>query len=110
LVSQNEVLAAQEEFSDELREHVAFAQAQVRGFAELQRSTLVDEEWETLPRVTLGQRFIPVGSVGAYSPGGLYPLIAWAIMTVLVPKVAEVSRVVACEPPRGQAGMHPPQL
>jgi sulfopropanediol 3-dehydrogenase len=94
----------------DLLEHIAFAQEQVRGFAELQRSTLVDEEWPTLPGVTLGQRFIPVGSAGAYSPGGLYPLIASAIMTVLVPKVAEVPRVVGCAPPRGPEGMHPPQL
>jgi sulfopropanediol 3-dehydrogenase len=109
-VSPDEVLAAQEALTDELREHVSFAQAQVRRFAELQRSTLVDREWQTLPGVTLGQRFIPVGSVGAYSPGGLYPLIASAIMTVVVPKVAEVPRVVACAPPRGPTGIHPPQL
>ena len=109
-VPEDEVRDAGDALSDELSEHVAFAQAQIRGFAELQRSTLVDEEWETLPGVTLGQRFIPVDSVGAYSPGGLYPLIASAIMTVLVPKVAEVPRVVACAPPRGLAGMHPPQL
>ncbi len=109
-VSPGEVLAAEESLSEELRAHVAFAQEQIRGFAKLQRSTLVDEEWTTLPGVKLGQRFIPVGSVGAYSPGGLYPLIASAIMTVLVPKVAEVPRVVACAPPRGPSGMHPPQL
>ncbi len=109
-VSRDEISGAHGTMSDELREHVAFAQAQIRAFAELQRATLVDEEWQTLPGVTLGQRFIPVGSVGAYSPGGLYPLIASAIMTVLVPKVAEVPRVVACAPPRGPAGMHPPQL
>jgi sulfopropanediol 3-dehydrogenase len=109
-VPEGEVRGARDALSDELREHVAFAQEQIRGFAERQRSTLIDEEWETLPGVTLGQRFIPVDSVGAYSPGGLYPLIASAIMTVLVPKVAEVPRVVACAPPRGPGGMHPPQL
>jgi sulfopropanediol 3-dehydrogenase len=109
-VSAETVAAAERSLSQELREHVAFAQAQVRRFAELQRATLVDEEWETLPGVRLGQRFVPVGSVGAYSPGGLYPLIASAIMTVLVPKVAEVPRVVGCAPPRGPDGMHPPQL
>ncbi|HET6712801.1 MAG TPA: histidinol dehydrogenase [Actinomycetota bacterium] len=109
-VSQDEILAAQDALSDELREHVAFTQAQVRNFAELQRSTLVDMEWETLPGVTLGQRFLPVASVGAYSPGGLYPLIASAIMTVVTPRVAGVERVVACAPPRDPSGMHPPQL
>ena len=109
-VPEGEVGAAPDALSDELREHIAFAQEQIRAFAERQRSTLIDEEWQTLPGVTLGQRFIPVDSVGAYSPGGLYPLIASAIMTVLVPKVAEVPRVVACAPPRGPGGMHPPQL
>jgi sulfopropanediol 3-dehydrogenase len=109
-VGADEVRAAADEIPEGLREHIAFAQEQVRGFAELQRSTLVDEEWATLPGVTLGQRFIPVGSAGAYSPGGLYPLIASAIMTVLVPKVAEVPRVVGCAPPRGPDGMHRPQL
>lgn len=109
-VSQDEILAAQDALSDELREHVAFTQAQVRNFAELQRSTLVDMEWETLPGVTLGQRFLPVESVGAYSPGGLYPLIASAIMTVVTPRVAGVDRIVACAPPRDPSGMHPPQL
>ena len=109
-VSRDEILAAQDALSDELREHVAFTQAQVRNFAELQRSTLVDMEWETLPGVTLGQRFLPVESVGAYSPGGLYPLIASAIMTVVTPRVAGVERIVACAPPRDPSGMHPPQL
>ncbi|HKZ76557.1 MAG TPA: histidinol dehydrogenase, partial [Actinomycetota bacterium] len=95
---------------DELKAHIAFTQDQVRNFAELQRSTLVDAEWETLPGVILGQRFMPVASVGAYSPGGLYPLIASAIMTVVVPRVAGVGRIVGCAPPRGAGGMHPPQL
>jgi sulfopropanediol 3-dehydrogenase len=109
-VSQDEILRTQDALSDELREHVAFTQAQVRNFAELQRSTLIDMEWETLPGVTLGQRFLPVESVGAYSPGGLYPLIASAIMTVVTPRVAGVERIVACAPPRDPSGMHPPQL
>ena len=83
---------------------------QVVGFAKLQRATLTDFEAETLPGVFLGQRHIPVGSVGAYSPGGGYPLIASAVMTVATAKVAEVPRVIALAPPRGPEGMHPPQL
>jgi sulfopropanediol 3-dehydrogenase len=83
---------------------------QVTGFARLQRATLTDFEVETLPGVILGQKHIPVGSVGAYSPGGGYPLIASAVMTVATAKVAEVPRVVAAAPPRGPGGMHPPQL
>jgi sulfopropanediol 3-dehydrogenase len=83
---------------------------QVTGFARLQRETLVDFEAETLPGVVLGQRWIPVASVGAYSPGGYYPLIASAVMTVAVAKVADVGRVLAAAPPRDTTGMHPPQL
>jgi sulfopropanediol 3-dehydrogenase len=109
-VPPEEVERAQASLTDELREHVAFTQAQVRNFAELQRSTLVDTEWQTLPGVILGQKFLPVDAVGAYSPGGLYPLIASAIMTVVTPKVAGVPRIAACAPPRSAEGMHPPQL
>jgi len=70
----------------------------------------VDFEAETLPGVVLGQRHIPVNSAGAYSPGGRYPLIASAVMTVVTPKVAGVRRVVAAAPPRDERGMHRPQL
>src|SRR4051794_214604 len=93
-----------------LREHIDDALAQVRGFAAAQRATLTDLEVQTLPGVTLGHRHVPVGAVGSYSPGGKYPLIGSSIMTVAVPKVAGVGRVVACAPPRGDAGIHPPQL
>jgi sulfopropanediol 3-dehydrogenase len=109
-VSSEQIEHATTSIPDELKAHIAFTQEQVRNFAELQRSTLVDAEWETLPGVTLGQRFIPVESVGAYSPGGLYPLIASSIMTVAVPRVAGVGRIVGCAPPRDARGMHPPQL
>jgi sulfopropanediol 3-dehydrogenase len=109
-VSSDEIERATTSIPDELKAHIAFTQEQVRNFAQLQRSTLVDAEWETLPGVTLGQRFIPVESVGAYSPGGLYPLIASSIMTVAVPRVAGVGRIVGCAPPRDARGMHPPQL
>jgi sulfopropanediol 3-dehydrogenase len=83
---------------------------QVTGFARRQRETLQDFEAETLPGVFLGQKWIPVGSVGAYSPGGRYPLIASAVMTVATAKVADVSRVLAAAPPRDELGMHRPQL
>ena len=73
---------------------------QVNNFARLQRESLVDFEAETLPGVFLGQRHIPVDSVGAYSPGGYYPLIASAVMTVATAKVAAVPRVLAVAPPR----------
>jgi sulfopropanediol 3-dehydrogenase len=82
---------------------IRFVQAQVRGFAERQRESLAEFEVETLPGVRLGQRHIPVGAAGAYVPGGRYPLVASAHMTVVTAKVAGVPRVAACTPPiRGE--------
>jgi sulfopropanediol 3-dehydrogenase len=109
-VSQAEIDAAYEAMEPEVEESARFLIEQVTNFARLQRETLVDFETETLPGVILGQRHIPVGSVGAYSPGGRYPLIASAVMTVATAKVAGVPRVVAAAPPRDERGMHRPQL
>lgn len=82
---------------------IQFAQAQIRRFAEAQRKALVDVEVETLPGVTLGHKNIPVSSVGCYIPGGRYPMVASAHMSVLTAKVAGVQRVIACTPPiKGQ--------
>lgn len=76
-----------------------FAQAQVRRFAEAQRATMTDLEVETLPGVVLGHRNVPVANVGCYVPGGKYPLLASAHMTVLTAKVAGCGRVITCAPP-----------
>ncbi|MDR3400744.1 MAG: histidinol dehydrogenase [Pandoraea sp.] len=78
---------------------IKFAQAQVRRFAEAQKAALRDVEIETLPGVVLGHRNIPVNSAGCYIPGGKYPLLASAHMSVLTAKVAGVKRVVAVAPP-----------
>jgi sulfopropanediol 3-dehydrogenase len=78
---------------------IKFAQAQVRGFAQAQRNALKDVEVETLPGVILGHKNIPVQSVGCYVPGGRYPMVASAHMSVVTAKVAGVPRVVACTPP-----------
>jgi sulfopropanediol 3-dehydrogenase len=78
---------------------IKFAQAQVRNFAEHQRAALRDIEVETLPGVVLGHKNIPVNSVGCYVPGGKYPLLASAHMSVVTAKVAGVSRIVTCAPP-----------
>jgi sulfopropanediol 3-dehydrogenase len=110
LVSEREIAHASEQIDSELRHHVSFAQQQVRSFAQAQRSTLTNLDIETLPGVTLGHRHIPVGTVGAYVPGGRYPMLASSFMTVIVPKVAGVKQVVACAPPRQGAGIHPPML
>src|SRR5271154_3043000 len=78
---------------------ITFAQAQVRNFAALQKAALRDVEVETLPGVRLGHRNIPVASVGCYVPGGRYPMVASAHMSVLTAKVAGVKRIAACTPP-----------
>ncbi|WP_078380677.1 histidinol dehydrogenase [Sutcliffiella halmapala] len=80
-------------------EDIKFAQTQVRGFAEEQRKSMQDIEVETLPGVILGHKNIPVNSVGCYIPGGRYPMVASAHMSVLTAKVAGVKRVIACTPP-----------
>ncbi len=78
---------------------IRFAQAQVRNFAEKQRACITDLEVETLPGVMLGHKNIPLGSVGCYVPGGKYPLLASAHMSVITAKVAGVGRIVTCAPP-----------
>ncbi|MDF2746925.1 MAG: histidinol dehydrogenase, partial [Propionibacteriaceae bacterium] len=84
---------------DQVIADIAFVQEQVRRFAHVQRDSLREVEVETLPGVFLGQRHVPVGAVGAYIPGGRYPLTASAHMTIVTAKVAGVPRVVACTPP-----------
>lgn len=92
-----------EECIDSLTEQtvddIRFAQAQIRRFAKKQRECLVDLDVETEPGVHLGHRNIPVDSVGCYVPGGRYPMVASAHMSVLTAKVAGVKRVIACTPP-----------
>ncbi len=80
-------------------EDIRFSQAQVRRFAEAQRSALTDVEVETVRGVTLGHRNIPIGSAGSYVPGGRYPIVASAQMGIVTAKVAGVERVAACTPP-----------
>jgi sulfopropanediol 3-dehydrogenase len=78
---------------------IHFAQTQVRNFAQHQRAALKDIEVETLPGVILGHKNVPVNSAGCYIPGGRYPMVASAHMSVLTAKVAGVKRVLACTPP-----------
>ena len=78
---------------------IAFAQTQVRNFAEIQRASMRDVEVETLPGVVLGHKHIPVNAAGCYVPGGKYPLLASAHMSVITAKVAGVTRVITCAPP-----------
>ena len=78
---------------------IKFAQAQVRNFAQHQRDSMKDIEVETLPGVVLGHKHLPVNSVGSYVPGGKYPMLASAHMSVITAKVAGVQRIVTCAPP-----------
>ena len=80
---------------------IAFAQTQVRNFAQAQRATMTDLEVETLPGVTLGHKHVPIHAVGCYVPGGKYPLLASAHMSVITAKVAGCARVITCAPPFG---------
>ena len=87
-------------------EDIKFAQAQVRNFAQKQRDTMLDLEVETLPGVILGHKHIPVNSIGCYVPGGRYPMVASAHMSIVTAKVAGVKRIIACAPPY-KGGPHP---
>jgi sulfopropanediol 3-dehydrogenase len=78
---------------------IQFAQAQIRNFAEHQRAAIRDIEVETLPGVKLGHRNIPVESVGCYVPGGRYPMVASAHMSIVTARTAGVSHIIACTPP-----------
>ena len=80
---------------------IEFAQTQVRNFAQIQRNSMHDVEVETLPGVVLGHRHIPLDAAGCYVPGGKYPLLASAHMSVITAKVAGVKRIVTCAPPFG---------
>src|SRR5262245_55170063 len=84
---------------------IKFAQAQVRNFADKQRTTLQDLEVETLPGVILGHKHIPVNAIGCYVPGGRYPMVASAHMSIVTARVAGVKRIIACAPPY-QGGPH----
>ena len=94
-----EINACYDQVTEQNIEDIKFAQKQVRGFAEIQKAALIDVEQETLPGVVLGHKNIPVNSVGCYVPGGKYPMVASAHMSVVTAKVAGVKRIIACAPP-----------
>jgi sulfopropanediol 3-dehydrogenase len=98
-LSEREIQGCIETMSPRNIDDIKFAQTQIRNFAQIQRDALKDVEVETLPGVILGHKNIPINSVGCYVPGGKYPLLASAHMTVLTAKVAGVKRVIACAPP-----------
>ncbi|HEY9215172.1 MAG TPA: histidinol dehydrogenase [Ancylobacter sp.] len=105
-LSEQDIEAALSKVSKCDLDDIRFAQAQVRNFAEKQRACLVDLEVETLPGVILGHRNVPVDRVGCYVPGGKYPMVASAHMSVVTAKVAGVRSIVAAAPPFHN-GPHP---
>lgn len=105
-LGQAEIEAAVKALSARELEDIHFAQRQIRNFAQIQRDSMKDVEVETMPGVVLGHKHIPVNNVGCYIPGGKYPLIASAHMSVLTAKVAGVPRVVSTAPPY-QGKPHP---
>ena len=98
-LTQSEIEAAMSKVSTRDIEDIKFAQTQIRRFAEAQRASMTDIEVETLPGVVLGHKNIPVQSVGCYVPGGKFPMVASAHMSVLTASVAGVPRIVASAPP-----------
>ena len=98
-LSQADIEAAVKKLSAREVEDIKFAQKQIRNFAQIQRDSMRDVEVETLPGVILGHKHIPVNAAGCYVPGGKYPLIASAHMSVLTAKIAGVKRVVSTAPP-----------
>ncbi len=98
-LTQSEIDACVESLSPQDRHDIEFAQTQVRRFAQVQRDSLKDVEVETLPGVILGHKNLPVNATGCYVPGGKYPLLASAHMSIITAKVAGVKRVITCAPP-----------
>jgi sulfopropanediol 3-dehydrogenase len=109
-VSRDEMAAAEKKLPRSMVEDIQFCQAQIRNFAQEQMKRIVGFEVETRPGIFLGQKVIPVASTGSYVPGGRYPMLASAHMTVVTPKVAGVRRVVACSPPVKGQGLYPATL
>src|ERR1700737_1468277 len=105
-LSADEIAALVAKVAPQTIEDIKFAQTQIRNFAEIQRGSMRDVEVETLPGVVLGHRHIPVGSVGGYVPGGPYPMVASAHMSIVTARVAGVGHITACTPPN-QGGPHP---
>ncbi len=105
-LSPQEIERAISQVSGRDLDDIRFAQAQVRNFAQKQRDTLQDLEVETLPGVILGHRHIPVNAIGCYVPGGRYPMVASAHMSIVTARVAGVKRIIACAPPH-RGGPHP---
>lgn len=104
------IQTARKQLSDELLRAMEFAHNQIKSFAQVQRESMLEFEKEVIPGVVLGQKHIPVKSVGAYIPGGRYPMLLSAQMSILTARVAGVERIIACAPPWKGKGIYPAML
>lgn len=109
-VSKDEFRAASSRLPESFKEDFDFAYRMVTEFAKRQRDSILEFESEIEPGIVLGQKQIPVTSAGCYIPGGKYPLISAAIMSIATARVAGVENVIACAPPRDKDGMFAPQV
>ena len=109
-VTEEDINKAKSQLSATLIEDIQFSVDRIRAFAEAQRKTLTEFEQEMIPGVHLGQRVIPIESVGAYVPGGRYPLLSSAQMAIIPAKVAGVSHIRVCTPPTKSGEIHPAVL
>jgi sulfopropanediol 3-dehydrogenase len=107
VLTAEEIQAACDQVPEKLKRDIQFAHANVKRFAEAQKSTIVDTELEVIPGLIAGQKAIPCNAAGCYAPGGRYAHIASALMTVTTAKVAGCKNIVACSPPRSGVGIHP---
>ena len=107
LLSAKAIKTASALVPDKMKRDIEFAHANVKKFAEAQKSTVADFETEVVPGLIAGQKAIPVNAAGCYIPGGRYSHIASAIMTVTTAKVAGCKNIIACSPPRPDIGVAP---
>lgn len=107
LLSAEAIKTASALVPDKMKRDIEFAHANVKKFAEAQKSTVADFETEVVPGLIAGQKAIPVNAAGCYIPGGRYSHIASAIMTVTTAKVAGCKNIIACSPPRPDIGVAP---
>ena len=107
ILTQEEIDAACKLVPEKVKDDIRFSHDNVRRFAEQQKKTIADIEFEVVPGLVAGQRAIPVSAAGCYIPGGRYSHIASAVMTVTTAKVAGCESIIACSPPRPGVGIAP---
>ncbi|HJL94388.1 MAG TPA: histidinol dehydrogenase, partial [SAR324 cluster bacterium] len=98
-LSEKEIQSCINRLDSQTIDDIYFAQEQIKNFAQIQRNSMKDVEEETLPGVILGHRNIPTNRVGSYVPGGKFPMVASAHMSVVTAKVAGVKEIITCAPP-----------